>query len=407
MDFDERPEHVQFRAEARSWLEANSEPAQVQPVPQSAIVAEWLPEEEHAKMAATRRWQRNKYDGGWAGITWPADVGGKGLGPVESFIFSEEEHKRDVPSGELAVGLGWLGPAINRHGSDAQRLLYLPPMLRGDEVWCQLFSEPGAGSDLAGLATTAVRDGDIWRIDGQKVWSTFAHMSDWGLLLARTDPDLPKHSGITAFVIDMHQEAVECRPLRQITGASNFNEVFFDGAIVSDDQRVGAVGEGWATAMTTFMHERSGGGGAAELGAEKLVEFVKECGAGDDPLVRQGVASVYSQARALEWVGKRVMSAFMNGRMPGPEAATFKLVYTNMATEMNNLSLAVQGAAGALVDASAPVNGAWQSFFLGIPGIRIGGGTDEIQRNIMSERFLGLPGDIRVDKDVAFKDVPR
>ncbi|MBX7161253.1 MAG: acyl-CoA dehydrogenase family protein [Acidimicrobiia bacterium] len=406
MDFNESTDHARFRHRARAWLESVSEPAREAEVPSSAIVAEWSPAEEAAKMADARAWQRTKFDAGWAGITWPVEYGGRGGTTVESVIFAQEESARDVPRGALTVGLGWLGPMLLTLGTPAQKERYIRPMLRGDEVWCQLFSEPGAGSDLAGLATTATRDGDEWRLTGQKVWTTFGHMSDHAIVLARTDPDVPKHRGISAFVLDMDQPGVEVRPLRQMTGAQNFNEVFLDGAVVRGDQIVGGVGDGWRCAMVTFMHERSGGSGA-EVGISKLVDLVAASPLASDRVVRQELMRCYTGARTLAMSAQRILSAVLAGGAPGPEGSTMKLAYTNLTTRMADLALAVQGPAAMLYEEDAPVDGGWQAFFLGMPGIRIGGGTDDIQRNIIGERVLGLPGDIRVDKDVAWRDVPR
>lgn len=406
MDFNESETEAEFRAAVRSWLESVSEPARERAVPTNAIVAEWGPDEEREKIDEARRWQATKFDAGWAGITWPSDVGGRGGTLTEAIIFAQEESKREVPRGELAVGLGWLGPMIDTLGSEAQRHRFLPPLLRGDEVWCQLFSEPGAGSDLAGLATVAERDGSEWRLTGQKVWTTFAHMSDWAVCLARTDPAVPKHRGISAFVLDMHQEGVECRPLRQMTGSANFNEVFLDGAVARDEDRIGEVGDGWRAAMVTFMHERTGVNGA-ELGVAKLVDLVRRSGRAGDPVLRQRVARVYCEARAMEFTGYRMLTKILHGGAPGPESSTAKLAFTEMSTEMNDIAIAVQGAAGVMAGDDAPLEGGWQAYFLGLPGIRVGGGTDDIQRNIIGERVLGLPGEPRIDKDLPFSEVPR
>jgi len=406
MDFNESADIAAFRAEAREWLESVTSPAAETEVPSNAIVAEWSPQEEHERMAAARSWQRTKFDAGWAGITWPEEFGGRGGTVAQAVVFSQEESRRDVPQGALTVGLGWLGPMLMTMGTAEQKSRYLPPMLRGDEVWCQLFSEPGAGSDLAGLATTAERDGDLWRLSGQKVWTTFGHMAGYAVVLARTDPDVPKHRGISAFVLDMDQPGVEVRPLRQMTGAQNFNEVFLDGAVVRQDQLIGGVGDGWRAAMVTFMHERTGGAGA-EVGITKLIDLVVAHGRASDPIVRQELMRCYCGARALAVSAQRILSAVLGGGTPGPEGSTMKLGYTNVTTAMADLALAVEGPSGTLGEADAPLDGGWQAFFLGMPGIRIGGGTDDIQRNIIGERVLGLPGDVRVDKDLPWKDVPR
>ncbi|NIS33350.1 MAG: acyl-CoA dehydrogenase, partial [Actinobacteria bacterium] len=236
------PEEAAFRAEARAWLEANAPRRDREPVAASAVIAEWSPEEEEVRLAEARAWQAKKFDAGWAGIAWPEEFGGRGGTLLDALIFAQEEGAFDTPGDALIVGLGWVGMAVMIHGSPSQRERFLRPMLRGDEVWCQLFSEPAAGSDSAAVATTAVRDGDEWVITGQKVWTTFAHRSDWGLCVARHDPELPKHVGLTAFVVDMRDPGVTCRPLRQMTDSANFNEVFFDGVRIPDDRRVDAVG---------------------------------------------------------------------------------------------------------------------------------------------------------------------
>ena len=400
-------EEAAFRAEARSWLDDHAAELTEPSVAPSAIVAEWTPEEEEQRLAEAKAWQATKFKDGWAGIAWPEEYGGRGGTPIESLIFGQEESRYDVPHDALAVGLGWCGPAVLLHGNDEQRLRLLPPLLRGDDVWCQLFSEPSAGSDLAGLATRAQRDGDEWVITGQKVWTTFAHRSDWGLCVARSDGDVPKHRGMTAFIVDMKAPGIECRPLRQITASSNFNEVFLDEVRVPDTDRIGAIGDGWRVVITTFMYERFGGsfGGGGMIHA--LRRLIVEQGKGDDPLVRDRYADLYARASALRYTSMRLITAISKGRMPGPEGSAMKLAGTLLLTDLYEFATELFGPTGMLVGEDTPWQGEWQDAFLGTPGLRIGGGTDQIQRNIIGERVLGLPADVRVGKDVPFSEIPR
>ena len=299
------------------------------------------------------------------------------------------------------------GPTIVAHGDEDQKARYLPPMLRGEEVWCQLFSEPGAGSDLAGLATRAVRDGDEWVIDGQKVWTSGADHSDYGILLARTDPDVPKHRGITYFLIDMRQPGVEVRPLRQMTGGSHFSEVFLTGARVAHDAVLGQVGGGWAVAMTTLANERTFmGGHGGGPGLSDLIELARRSGASSDPHVRQGLAAAYTRSEVMNYLGMQARTAAGKGQPPGPGTSALKLMAARHRKLTGELALTIEGAAGMLANGSAPEAGQWQQYFLGAPGLRIAGGSDQIQRNIMGERVLGLPPEARQDKHVAFRDVP-
>ncbi len=393
-------EEAAFRAEARSWLENHARKRPGPAIAPSAIVAEWSPEEEEVRFGAAIDWQRLKAEQGWAGIAWPTRYGGRGAGLVESVIFDEEETRFDVPRDALSVGLGWCGPAILVHGSDEQRDRFLPPLLRGDEVWCQLFSEPDAGSDLAGLRTRAVRDGEEWVLSGQKVWTTFAHRSDWGLCIARTDPGVPKHRGLTAFVVDMRHPGVHCNPLVQMTGSSNFNEVFLDEVVVPDDRVVGGVGQGWAVVITTFMFERTGIIFDTEGVVAALKALIGETGTGDRRTVRERFAQVAIGSRLLQFHKLRLLTALAQGRTPGPEGSVVKLAATRFLSGAYDLGLELLGPFGTLEgrDGSAE----WISAFLGAPGLRIGGGTDEVQKNIISERILGLPGEPRPDRDQPF-----
>ncbi len=388
------PEEAAFRTDALAWLEANAKRPSSPEIAPSAIVAEWSPEVELERLTEARDWQRTKYEDGWAGVSWPKEFGGRGGSQIEAAIFSGEEAGFAVPHDALVVGLGWCGPALMIHGSEEQRTRFLRPMLRGEEVWCQLFSEPQSGSDLVSLSTRAVADGEEWVISGQKVWTTFAHMSDWGLCIARTDPDLAPHQGLTAFIIDMKSQGVEARPIRQMTGSANFNEVFLDDVRVPDSMRVGEIGDGWRIVITTFMYERIS---VLNLGAglaDALLGLLRERAPSDsghrDRFLRLVVAG-----RTLRYTQMRMMTALSQGRVPGPEGSSAKLVGTMLLSDLYDHAVNLLGADGLLVGEDAPYGGEWQDAFLGTPGLRIGGGTDQIQRNIIAERLLGLPKDLR------------
>lgn len=399
------PEEAAFRSEARAWLSANARPHAGPPVIPSAIVAEWSPAEEEARLIEARAWQSVKFDAGWAGISWPGLYGGRGGSLIEDRIFAQEEARFDVPRDALVVGTGWCGPALMVHGTSQQRDRFLRPLLRGDEVWCQLFSEPGAGSDLAGLGARAERDGDEWVLTGQKTWTTFAHQADWGLCVARHDASLPKHRGMTAFIVDMRAQGVECRPLVQMTRSANFNEVFLDGVRVPDTLRVGEVGDGWRLVITTFMFERMSASFVAGGTVEALRALAAETGA--DGAVRDRLATLFARSQVLRFTGLRLLTAIARGRPPGPEGSIVKLEGTRLLSDLYDLAIEMLGPAGLLTGTTAPWSGDWSAGFLGAPGLRIGGGTDQIQRNIIGERVLGLPGDVRVDKDVPFEAVRR
>ena len=283
----------------------------------------------------------------------------------------------------------------------------------GENVWCQLFSEPAAGSDLAGLRTTAVRDGDVWVLNGQKIWTTAAQIADWGIIVVRSDPAVPKHKGLTYFVVDMHAPGIEIRPIHQINGERSFNEVFFTDVRVPDTYRLDEVGNGWKVALTTLMNERAsigGGGGGGAL--KELIELATRIDidgrrAIDESAVREQLADFMVRARGLKYTGYRTLTALSQGKTPGPEASLGKLVGAVLGQDMAAFGMELQGMAGGTFDPNAsPDGGAWQLRFLSFPGLRIAGGTDEVLRNIIAERVLGLPPEIRVDKNVPFKDIP-
>ena len=410
MDFNDTAEEAAFRAQARAWLDANAE--RLQPGERAPGLAEGRA--EPGMIARAQAWQAKKADAGWACITWPVEYGGRGATRIQAVIWNQEESRYRTPPNLFGIGQGMLGPTIMVHGSAEQKERYLRPMLRGEEIWCQLFSEPSAGSDLAGLRTSAVRDGDDWVINGQKIWTTGATYCKWGMMVTRTDPAAPKHKGITYFIVDMQAPGIEIRPIKQINGASGFNEVFFTDVRVADRQRVGAVNDGWRGALTTLMNERAAiaGGGVGGPGFEDLVRLAKRTDrngrpAFEDGAVRQRLARLYIRLTGLQYTGYRTQTALSRGATPGPEASIGKLVGAPLRQEMASFAIDLQGMAGAMIDrVSAPEEGAWQQAYLGSPGLRIAGGTDEILRNIIAERILQLPPEARADKDVAFKDIP-
>jgi alkylation response protein AidB-like acyl-CoA dehydrogenase len=406
VDFDDSPEEAAFRLQVREFL-ADYGPDV------SSFVSDWPPrlldDDRDARfVAAARAWQRAKYDHGFAGLTWPTQYGGQGRSILYELVFAEEEGPAALLSGVFSVGIGMVGPTIIAHGTDQQKARFLAPLLRGEQVWCQLFSEPNAGSDLASLQTRAVRDGDTWVVRGQKVWTSHAHYADWGILLARTDVDVPKHRGITCFLVDMRTDGLDIRPLRQATGSAEFNEVFLNDVRVPDENRLGASGDGWRVALTTLVSERASIGGATGM-----VPFAEVLGLADrfgqrhDPTARQELAAYYTRVKILTWLGWRARTALSKGNGLGPESSVMKLAMSRHLAAMGNLVLALQGPAGMLDLAHAPDHGMWQGRFLYQWASRIGGGTDQVQRNVIGERALGLPPEPRVDKDLPFREIPR
>jgi len=409
MNFEDTPQEAAFRAKARAWLEKNAryrQPGETAPNP--------MGERESAEVIQKAKdWQAKKFDEGWAVLTWPKEYGGQGLGRLEAVVWGQEEAKCDVPPNIYGIGHGMLGPTIMAHGTDEQKKKYVREMARGQVVWCQLFSEPDAGSDLAGLRTSAVKDGDEWVINGQKIWSTGAHFSDFGMIVTRTDPNAPKHAGLTYFIVDMHAKGVEVRPIKQINGGSGFNEVFFSDVRVPDSNRLGAVGDGWRVAITTLMNERvaigAGGGAGRFRDLIKLARETKRNGrpAIEDSAVRQKIAEFYIKSKGLQYTSYRTLSALSRGATPGPEGSIGKAVGAPLGQEMASFAMELQGAMGAVGDESlVPQEGLWQEMYLGTPGLRIAGGTDEILKNIIAERVLRLPPEVRVDKDKPFRDIP-
>jgi len=408
MDFQDTPEEAAFREEARTFLAAHAEPladGETQGAHHAAL------RHQPGLLEKAQAWQATKADHGWACITWPTGYGGRGASPIENVIWGQEEARYRVPPNMFGIGQGMLGPTIMTHGTEAQKARHLPPMLRGELVWCQLFSEPAAGSDLAGLRAAAVRDGDEWLVNGQKIWTSGAHYSKWGMVLTRTDPTAVKHAGITYFIVDMESPGIEIRPIRQINGATNFNEVFFTDVRIPDENRVGGVDDGWRCALTTLMNERSSiGAGQAGLGFPELLALARETTVGgrpalEDRAVREQLADFFVKLRGLQYTSYRTLTALSRGQTPGPQSSVGKLVGAPLRQRMAAFAMDLQGAGGVLLHGDA-TEATWAESYLAAPGLRLAGGTDEILRNIVAERVLGLPGEARADKGLAFQDVP-
>lgn len=407
MDLEDTKAEAAYRAKVRAFLDAHAEKRVrgATPAPSRGIDAEAL--------TRAKAWQAKKAEAGFAGIRWPEEWGGQGGGPIEEVIYTQEEAKYTVPRGVFEIGLGMCLPTMIAYATKEQLERYTGPALRGEEVWCQLFSEPASGSDLAGLRTRAVRDGDDWVINGQKIWTSGAHLSDYGILLTRTDPTVPKHKGLTMFFIDMHAPGVEVRPIHQMSGASHFNEVFFTDLRVPDAHRLGAVGDGWRVALTTLMNERLAVGDEPRPDVEDLIAFLEEfeidgVPAIRTPVVRDRLADIYARSAGVKNARFRAITALSRGATPGPEASIGRLVNAMKQQEIARLALELMGAGGMVSDPDTALRaGSFQHSLLAAPGQRIAGGTSEILRNIIAERVLGLPGDPRVDKDVPFQDIGR
>jgi alkylation response protein AidB-like acyl-CoA dehydrogenase len=391
-----------FERSALDFLEANAAPrvegrqAWGEGSDQVSILPERTLEEELAELASARSWAQKRFDAGFSWITGPLSYGGRGLSRDHQRAYDALEARFDIPPmSPYAIGLGMVAPTILSHATDEVKERYLRSMWRGDIVACQLFSEPAAGSDLASLQTKAVRDGDEWLVTGQKVWTSGAHLSEIGEIICRTNPDAPKHKGLTGFVVDMHAPGVEIRPLRQMTGGSSFNEVFFTEVRIPDSHRLGDVNEGWTVALTTLMNERAalgggGGGGGGTMGTQRLIELVRHQGKAGDPLVRQQLADIIINGRVASFTNLRAMAKIATGQLPGPEMSIAKLTLTMNMRRVSELAASVLGPR-LVADTGEWGTYAWGKFVLGLPGMRIAGGTDEVLHNIIGERVLGLP----------------
>ncbi|MFN2593588.1 MAG: acyl-CoA dehydrogenase family protein [Actinomycetota bacterium] len=388
MDFRDTPEEASFRSELRSWLEKNLPEGWAERDPVAGRMDEGV----------SREWSRKLFEAGYAGLTWPKDFGGAGAPYSFQAIFLEETARAEAPDHIGVIGLGMAGPTIIAHGTDDQKN-HLHKILSGEEVWCQGFSEPGSGSDLASLKTKAVDDGDSFVVNGQKVWSSFAHIADFCILLVRTDPSAAKHKGITYLLVDMHSPGVEVRPLRQITGDPEFNEIFFSDVRVPKESVLGEVNDGWRVAMTTLLHERGTLGFALTARLEvlfrKLVQLAKERSNGQgpatDPVIRDRIAQHWIDLQALRFTNYRALTKLMQTGVPGPEGSVAKLHWSETNQRLTKLALEVEGSTARLDGDDAGWNGFWQYQQLRSRGNTIEAGTSEILRNIIAERVLGLP----------------
>jgi alkylation response protein AidB-like acyl-CoA dehydrogenase len=397
VDLDDTPEQAAYRAQVRSWLDEHKSEAPVLSGP-GAI------EDEDQIVAARRVWQGKLAEGGLAGLTWPKEYGGQGLGPIDQVICNQEIGRAKVPGILDSIGVGMLGPTIIAHGSDEQKSRYLAPLLHGDEVWCQLFSEPAAGSDLAAVQTRARQEEDgSWRLSGQKVWTTNAQFASYGLLLARTDADVPKHKGLTMFIVPMDGEGVTIRGLRQISGEAEFNEVFFDDLALAEDAVVGGVGNGWGTALTTLMFERVTIGLGSEGMGYNSIRFASAIArdeeARKDPEVRHRLGEIASELLAIRFTGYRTLTALQKGQIPGPEAGLAKVTLVSGAIKAGDLIADVLGPDALREDSE------WAYMISFLPGLKSAGGTEEILRNTIGERVLGLPPEPRLDKGIPFSEL--
>jgi alkylation response protein AidB-like acyl-CoA dehydrogenase len=383
VDLRDTPEEAAFRDKLRGWLEQNL-PDELEGHPGGASRFEG-PE--------VRAWSRALYEAGYAGLTWPKEYGGGGAPYTFQAIFLEEMARAEAPPHVGVIGLGMAGPTIIAHGTEEQKSRYLAPILSADEIWCQGFSEPGAGSDLAGVRTSAKLDGDHFTVDGQKVWSSFAHIADWCILLTRSDPDSTRHAGLTYLIVDMHAPGVEVRPLTQLTGEAEFNEIFFTGVEVPAENVLGEIGGGWQVAMTTLLHERGTLGfalqAALEVQVRKLVVLARDRGA--DPILRDRIAREWTEMQALRLTNYRALSQLVKTGIPGPEGSVAKLVWSEANQRVTKLALELLGPDAALGADNAPYGGYWQYQQLRSRGNTIEAGTSEILRNIVAERVLGLP----------------
>jgi alkylation response protein AidB-like acyl-CoA dehydrogenase len=414
MNFDDTPNEAAFRAEVRAWIAANAPKALHDELANAGFGSGGLTSTD--PMAAAKAWQKQKADAGWACLHWPKEYGGRGATPIERVIWGQEEGVYSALAGIFIIGHGMCGPTMMAFATEEQKRQYLPPLAAGEEIWCQLFSEPAGGSDLAGLRTKAERDGDApdadWVINGQKIWTSGAQYSDYGILITRTDPTLPKHKGLTMFFLDMRSPGVEIRPIKQANGQSGFNEVYFTDVRIPDAQRLGAVGGGWQVSLTTLMNERLSIGSGMSTGFPELFDLCcrVETANGlavDDPAVRSKLATWACRQSGLKYTGFRAISALSRGEVPGPENSIGKLVAGATMQDIAAFALDLQAENGVINDpAISAANARFQAMLLRSPATRVEGGTDEILRNIIAERVLGLPADIRVDKNVPFNQIP-
>jgi alkylation response protein AidB-like acyl-CoA dehydrogenase len=397
VDLDDTPEQAAHRAKVRAWLEEHKGEAPVLQGPNALT-------DEDEIIAARRAWQGKLAEAGLAGVTWPKEYGGQGLGPIEQVICNQEIARARVPGILDAIGVGMLGPTLIAHGSDEQKARHLGTMLHGDEVWCQLFSEPAAGSDLAAVQARArLQEDGSWRLSGQKVWTTNAQFAAYGLLLARTDLDAHKHKGLTMFIVPIDAPGVTVRGLRQISGEAEFNEVFFDDVALDADAVVGGVGNGWGTALTTLMFERVTiglGGEGLGFNSNRFAQAIAaEPHARRDPEVRRQLGEIAADLLAVRFTGYRTLTELQRGQIPGPEAGLAKVTIVNGAIHAGELIADVVGPDALAEDSE------WAYMISFLPGLKSAGGTEEILRNTIGERVLGLPPEPRLDKGIPFSEL--
>jgi len=405
-DTHDTPEQATFRAEVRAFLAAHAEPKGEASL--WAVNFHTDPADAAREFAAGRAWQRTLFENDLAGLTYPKELGGRGGQPWHETIYREEAVHYAVSSGFIASTIAMLGPTLMKWGTDEQRATLVPRLLSGEDAWCQLFSEPGAGSDLAGLACRAVRDGDELVVTGQKVWNSAAQWCTKGMLLVRTNPDLPKHHGITFLLLDMASPGVEVRPLVQPTGAQHFNEVFLSEVRVPIANALGAIDEGWAVARTVLSNESAfiGGGGRGSVN-DRLVALARLHGRDADPVIRQHLATTYEREQILSYMGERIMAAVRRREVPPMDPSILKLYVAENAVRNGNLAMSIAGASAVAAPAHDEVARWAQAELLGRFGISIGGGTNEVQRNNLAERALGLPKESRKDHEIPWREIPR
>jgi alkylation response protein AidB-like acyl-CoA dehydrogenase len=395
MDLNLTPEQQRFRDEFRAWLEAN-------------IPAEWARLSSHRTEASAERfeflraWQKKMYEAGWAGIHWPKEYGGRGTSLIEQTLFIEEMARAQAPPLINVLGLSLLGPTLIAYGTEAQKKRFLANILSADEIWCQGYSEPNAGSDLASLRTEAVRDGDDFIVNGQKTWTSFGHFADWCFGVVRTDPGAPKHKGLTYLLIDMRSPGVSVRPLKQMTGESEFNEVFFQNVRVPAENAVGRVNGGWEIAIATLMFERGTLGASLQITfkrqIERLIEVARNLrsnghAASSDPIIRQKLAQIYTEIEIFRLNQMRTLTRMSKTGVPGPEGSIQKIFWSEMNQRMQQVAMEILGPYGQLTHESeyAVDHGEWAHAYLRARGNTIEAGTSEIQRNIIGHFVLGLP----------------
>ena len=408
MDFEDSPELAAFRAEVRAFLDVNAELRRGDERDWSRNGAATDPEVAADYRKRCHEWQRLLFDTGWAGLTWPTKFGGRGLSAAHQIVWGQELAKYDTTAGFITAAQALVGPTLMQHGTPEQQERYLGPLLSGDESWCQLFSEPGAGSDLSALATRAVLDGDEWVVNGQKVWTSSAQHADFGILVARTNPDVPKHEGLTFFVVDMRSPGIEVRPLIQAQGVAHFNEVFLSDVRIPVANVVGPVGGGWKVTRTTLKSESSMISGAGQASTYAAVlSTARRVGRTDDPIVRQELAKVWSNEQILKWMGWRTQTAVMTGRYElALHGSLLKNFFTRALSLRVDLAVDLEGPEGMLWH-DAEGDGFWQYQCLNQFASRIGGGTEEVHRNNLGEQALGLPREPSLDRDVPWNQTVR